>query len=443
LEAFLAKNDRSHPDLQRLRSATPAGEGRSAAPPHLDHAEKARYDVAVELITQDPNLASAVSTSRPLHELGQELWESTKLSYEQIVALSDYSYWSKGETPPAQSRLSLDRFLRRLYAAWRQGDVVQEHGKERPVFWNPVTNSRTLGTYRMYSAVEVSHLLPGSTPDERDELTAKLHEAAFAIVKGRPNGSQVADLQFRQSYQKDVAFEDPLDEPLSEARFIHFYRTGMNSAVSTKRISINASRELGDSLMKSLVDHVKDNPDEFPGIRGGKIGNPRWERPDSIIMSLTDDAAVAKVIDWLKTYQETGNGRDAFHWEPPPMTRQVLAGVGIGDAPPISHKHESFGEYRVNPIDEAVVKLPRDGSVTKDQFVAAALEALGGRIDLGEPHLNKPVGSPASSAPADVPSAAPAPPGGGHGTYLVTVAERVKLAQLSRKRKDRDWPDRG
>jgi hypothetical protein len=40
-----------------------------------------------------------------------------------------------------------------------------------------------------------------------------------------------------------------------------------------------------------------------------------------------------------------------------------------------------------------VVKLPRDGSVTEEQFVTAALDALGDRIDLGQPHLNKPAGS--------------------------------------------------
>jgi hypothetical protein len=365
--------------------------------PPLDDSEKERYDLAADLIIQDPNLASAVSTSRPLHELGPELWESTKLSYDQIVALSDYSYWSKGETPPAQSssRQSLERFLSRLYAAWQQGDVFQEDGTEWPVFWNPVTN-RTSDPYGIYLAVEVSRpLLPGGTPgeDAELELAARLYEEAFAIVKGRPDGSRVAGLQFERAYQSDVAFGDRLDEPLSEAGFIHFYRAGMNSAVPTKRIMINASRKLRHSLMKRLVDDVTDNPDKFAGVIGGKIFNPRWERPDSIDLYFADDAAAAKVIDWLKTYQETGNGRDAFHWEAPPMTRQVLAGVGIGDAPPESNRGDSFGRYRVNPIDGVVVKLPRDGSVTEEQFVAAALDALGDRIDLGQPHLNKPAGS--------------------------------------------------
>jgi hypothetical protein len=390
LGTFLVTHYERHLGEARHVSA----EGRSTAPPHLDDAEKARYDLAVELITQDPNLATKVATSRSLHELGRDLWESTKLSYGQIAALSDYSYWSNGETPPAQSpsRLSLDRFLSRLYAGWR--GARREAGILLPVFKDFVTMSWKTDAYSIYEAVEVSHPLPCSTADERDALAARLHEEAFNIVKSRPKGSQVADLVYYiRPTQYNVAPGDPLDGPLSEAQSIHFYRAGVNSDDITKRISINASRERAPALMKSLVDDVTDNPDKFAGVIGDKIFNPSRERPDSIVLYLADDAAVAKVIDWLKTYQETGDGRGAFHWEAPPMTKQVLAGVGIGDEPPPSAERESFGTYRIDPINEAVVMLPRDGSVTEEQFVAAAHDALGGRIDLDEPDRNKPAGS--------------------------------------------------
>jgi hypothetical protein len=412
LDAFLAKNGGpSHPCLRGL----PAGEdpgiqaahhvsakGPSSAqvvPPLDDDAfiGTARFHPAVDLITQDPSLAIKVATPRPLHELGRELWQSTKLSYDQIVALSDYSYWSKGETPPAQSssRLSLDRLLSRLFDVWEPRGIMRSDGTEAPLFRNPVTNDWVSAAYHIYETPEVSHPLPGSTPGDQDARAAELHRAAFNIVISRPEGSKVADLQFDLTYQRDVAPGDQLIDSLSEAIFISFYRAGADSAVATKRISINASRELGHSLMKGLVNDVIDKPGEFPGVYSGKIGNPRWERPDSIIMYLADDAAVTQVIDWLKTYQNTGDGRDAFYWDATPTALQVLAGVGIGEEPPRYNAFgsTSFGGYRAHPIDWAVVRLPRDGSVTREQFVAAAHDVLSDCIDLGQPHLNKPAGS--------------------------------------------------
>jgi hypothetical protein len=336
---------------------------------------------------------------KTLGELG-DLWPG--MSFENIVALRDYSY---GRRPlPSRSLESTTDYLRRVFALWDSGERQVEEGEERRVMervvaeYEPGFNGKIVvrkpgftvngepvtGSYDLYSMPQKSHPLT-------DDNGVPIGDPDAAVRRAQELWTEAGNIATLRSGER-------LSLPQGKS-FFRFYRRGRGPGDPiTNRIYVNASRERAPALMRDIVLQVVDDEGAYPGVQMAKIGNASIERPDSIVIYLDDEAAAEQVVNWLKQYQKQPGNSAAFHWEVPAMTEQVAPGISLGDEPPSSkYVERSFGSVRSDAIDRVLVKFPIAGAPDVNGIIRPNVEGFIGRvlnefkrvgINTDSPHLN-------------------------------------------------------
>jgi hypothetical protein len=338
--------------------------------------------------TPDPNYGAPKT-------LGQLGYLYPDISFENILALRDYSY---GNRPlPALSLENTIDYLHDVFDAWNSAGRQKDNGQA--VFI--VDGERVTGSYTLYSRPLESHPLTDGngrqlSGDAAQARAYQLFTQAADITALRPSGRQVAllgGLPWMPGFPYDRLRTQSF---LEFARsFDQFDRSSPNRVPIAKRIYVNVARERGPAVMQDFVQQVLDDDDAYPGIGSAKIGNPSHERKDGIVIYLDGDEAVEGVVRWLKSYQ--GGNRAAFNWEVPAMTEQVAAGIGLGDEVTAAQRARSFGQLRAQVIDRVLSEFPVVGSpdvygaIRPDVggFIGRVLNGFRAEgINVYSPHLN-------------------------------------------------------
>ncbi|MFD6391890.1 T3SS effector HopA1 family protein, partial [Nocardia sp. NPDC060259] len=282
------------------------------------------------------------------------------LSFDELRDLRDASYRDAGMEPPPLSRESLDNLLDQV---WANRDSIND----------------AMDVYRLYS----------DAPEPNTVSDAQAYTRAIADIVD--NGSDVrrAMLQAGMNLPMQPGESDVLS--LMPWHFVHFQRTGELGRIPVDyRVYVNPRIDAAPALMRDLVRDIIDRPDAFPGVRTAKITSPTAERSDAIVVYVRDMADVEQVTQWLRDYRDR-NG-DVFLFDAPPMTQQVLDGVGIGAHP----KGQSFGHVRAVAIQRALDTVMANGGTYAD-FLAEVQRVLpGAGVDPDSPHLRHDPDAPRS-----------------------------------------------
>ncbi len=147
---------------------------------------------------------------------------------------------------------------------------------------------------------------------------------AFSILEGRKPPAS-AYIQTREG------FVDMTPTSQENGGFYHFYRDTPSNVKS--RLYINAAADHAPELMKVLVQHVIDNPSQFPGVAGGKIAGEAGVdgRAENIVLYFKTPEDRARVITFIAEYQKAHP--DHFKATSPAMTDPVLPGVSTASEP--------------------------------------------------------------------------------------------------------------
>lgn len=185
--------------------------------------------------------------------------------------------------------------------------------------------------------------------------------------------------------------------------FYHFRRNLNNS---TERVYLHTKPLEAINVMNFVLTQMVLRPNAHPGLSNAKVAAPNPEaRFDTIVIYLSDAAALNTALSEIATYQQGGN-RHRFDHGVPRSIKEVrnhngieLIGVGTGAEPPVAlnrNKQDlllepgfsSFGSYRSELIEFALENTLRRNE-GKPQFinrVADYFKAAG--IDPREPHAH-------------------------------------------------------
>ncbi|MEF9481120.1 T3SS effector HopA1 family protein, partial [Ralstonia sp. 1B3] len=102
----------------------------------------------------------------------------------------------------------------------------------------------------------------------------------------------------------------------------------------TERVYVNAKTPHVLDVLDFLVRGVVDQPGRFPGVYAAKAAGPdaAGPRADNIVVYATDRAAVDRVVEALRHYQQ--QHPEHFHDTVPSMTEAQLRGVSTAAAEP-------------------------------------------------------------------------------------------------------------
>jgi len=263
---------------------------------------------------------------------------------EPVVELDDADILEISEEPepsrPLQtSRDSLDAFLDRVWTAR-----------------NRVTSERDV--YTMYADVtEPKEPLTGSPKEYMDRLAA--------LNKGRKGKASI--------------------EGGMEQGFWLYEREGRVPGQTRDRIYVNVASDHAVEMMEMVVKEIVDNP-EFPRATLGKVAGPKAVagRPDALVIYSEDPVTTELVIERLRVYHEAHPSY--FESGTPPITQEVLEGVGVGESPP--RRGTSFGEVRAKAIFEALrlSRMVKSGRTVFGNIVRMKLAEHG--VDVAQPHKN-------------------------------------------------------
>lgn len=107
--------------------------------------------------------------------------------------------------------------------------------------------------------------------------------------------------------------------------FFHCFSSQKGSA--RRRIYVHAARDHGVGILKKIVE-LYGNSTKGKGLLCAKIAGPGIVRDDTIVVYLTDDAAVKRVVATLETVPASQRERGV-----PAGTKEVSKGIGIADEP--------------------------------------------------------------------------------------------------------------
>ncbi|WP_280276889.1 T3SS effector HopA1 family protein [Nocardia wallacei] len=297
---------------------------------------------------------------RSLDELRQLMDSNTP--FEDLLAIREESYRQNGyDPPPNLARENLEGFMRQL---WDNRDDI---GSPRDV-------------YSMYAGSDV----PNYFSDPRGHI-----QDLAQIFAGRTPDARVGVAQMRGGkwppfFAGNVGEFNPAD-----IHFVHYQRE--NASVDAEhvdgRVYVNPRADAAAGLMHDIVREIVDNPRAFPGIYSAKVEGAAAARPDGLVIYTSGDETAQRVVAWLAEYQ--ARNPDAFMWEVPAMTYQVLPGVGFGAEPSAGMGGSSFGIARANPLFEALrATRAQGGDFTA--FRDNALEAMDrAGVDPRRPHRNR------------------------------------------------------
>ncbi|MFI5719612.1 T3SS effector HopA1 family protein, partial [Nocardia sp. NPDC051750] len=276
-------------------------------------------------------------------------------SFDELFELREQSYRRNGLEPPPLSRESLNDFL---------SDV-----------WNDESNPSTRDEiYKLYSA-----------PIEENSISdpTAYMSGVDQIFPGRQGpGARLALNQGEGSY----LYAPGDGRNPNDIYFLHFNRLdgGITSDEVGYRVYINAEGNSAPGLMRALVHEVLDRPTDYPGLYSAKIAGPGIIRSDNIVVYVKNLEHADLVTDWLRVYAENNPG--ALLPSAPPMTHQVMDGVGLGAEPPIDGT--SFGYRRAQAISEAL-HITRENGGDFNEFVRNVDDRLRKlQLDPDDPYLN-------------------------------------------------------
>src|SRR5262249_14034350 len=215
-----------------------------------------------------------------------------ELELEPVIELEDADILEIDEEPapsrPLQSSTdSLDVFLDRVWAARNRINSEQD-------------------VYDMYAEVtEPKEPLTGSPKEYMDRLSA--------LNKGR---------KVKASIQGGM-----------ERGYWLYEREGRVPGQTRDRIYVNVASDHAVEMMEMVGKDIVDNP-AFPRATLGKVAGPKavGGRPDALVIYSEDALTTELVVERLRAYHEA---HPSF-FEPgtPPITQEVLEGVGVGESPP-------------------------------------------------------------------------------------------------------------
>ena len=284
----------------------------------------------------------------------------------EVQALRAMGY--QGAVVPPTSRASLDAFL---HSVWEHRQAIL---------------AKQSSTYNLYSGAGQTNPLTETPQQYMSDLAA--------IAQQRPGGA-VSHIQGVTSPRPGDQITSALasQRPDLGRKFFMFFRSGtirnesIVEAVS-ERIYLDIRADQATRVMQHIVAGVIDNPVGFPRIVAAKLTGPTGvqKRVDAIVIYGQDQAAMASVLDWVRNYQSSNPA--AFGLATPPMTEQVLPGVGVGSEPLPRHGGESFGGLRTSLIENAL-RQTMASSGTQIEFERLVDEAFrSAGINAEQPHLN-------------------------------------------------------
>ena len=309
------------------------------------------------LVLQRPSLVAAVRTVPELEAM--LTGPGARIPFEQVVALRTLARRIAGAADRSLSADSLEAFLNLV---WEQRATAL--GSQR-------------GVYGLYSAATEANPLTRAEQAVLDDYAA--------IARARPAGA----VTMTQRGQRVLALQTSglLTPDRVGNTFFHFIRAGADPTRVTQRIYLNLAADEAATTMRSVVQHVVDDPAHFPGIAEAKIAGSSMlaRRAETVVIYAESEGAAGNVVAWLREQQHLNPG--VFRDSTPPMTEQVLRGVSEAAEPAVSGT--SFGELRSNAIQQALVETAAGGD--RGAFVARARELLAhSGVDLANPARNAP-----------------------------------------------------
>ncbi|AJW46943.1 LWXIA domain-containing protein [Ralstonia mannitolilytica] len=178
--------------------------------------------------------------------------------------------------------------------------------------------------YRLYART-------GGVTGPEDTMPGEFYfPRLIALAEQRPEGAYTVS-------QADGAFVDSTMPTEGRARttFYHFMREDglVDPNAVTERVYVNAKTPHVLDVLDFLVRGVVDQPGRFPGVYAAKAAGPdaAGPRADNIVVYATDRAAVDRVVEALRHYQQ--QHPDHFHDTVPSMTQAQLRGVSTAAEP--------------------------------------------------------------------------------------------------------------
>ncbi|MFI7000538.1 C2 family cysteine protease [Nocardia sp. NPDC050175] len=245
----------------------------------------------------------------------------------------------------------------------------------------------------IHSADEIYDLYSDRGAGERAEVEYVYLDALMEILDSRAPGP--AREAIVPGYDRVLTADDADHWTYEDIPFVQYNRVqalgGMRGEEIGFKVYVNTSGSARPGVTARVVREVIDDPDRFPGVYAAKVAGPLERRVDGLVIYLRDQEAVHRVIEWLRDVQSTD--ADSFLWDVPPMTEQVLAGVGFAAERP----QESFGWSRARIIFSAL-GVHRGGNI--EGFHGEVLNRFRvNGIDPDRPHLNL-SGTAAAALPA-------------------------------------------
>ncbi|MFE6923270.1 T3SS effector HopA1 family protein, partial [Nocardia sp. NPDC057663] len=294
------------------------------------------------------NLPDGAGPPRTLEELRRA---DPDLTFDDLLDLRDASYRDAGIEPPPLSRESLDNLLREV---WANRDSVHD----------------PMDVYNLYSGA----------PEPNVASDPAAYTRAVGDIVDTPSEARKAMLQAASSFPMEPGQSDALG--LLPWHFVHFQRTGDAGTIEVGyRVYVNPRIDAAPALMRDLVHDIIDRPDAFPGVRTAKITTPTAERSDAIVVYVRDLDDVQQVTRWLSDYRDRAG--DVFLFDAPPMTQQVMEGVGVGAHP----KGKSFGHVRAVAIQRALDAVQANGGDFADFLAEVQRQLPAAGVDPNTPHL--------------------------------------------------------
>ncbi|MCO5413536.1 LWXIA domain-containing protein [Ralstonia mojiangensis] len=177
--------------------------------------------------------------------------------------------------------------------------------------------------YRLYSRT-------GGVTGPEDTMPGEFYfPRLIALAEQRPEGAY--------AMSQDGAYIDSTMPTDGRARttFYHFMREDgrVDPDAVTERVYVNAKTQHVLDVLDFLVRGVVDQPGRFPGIYAAKASGPdaAGPRADNIVVYATDRAAVDRVVEALRHYQQ--QHPEHFHDTVPSMTEAQLRGVSTAAEP--------------------------------------------------------------------------------------------------------------
>ena len=240
--------------------------------------------------------------------------------------------------------------------------------------------------------------------DKSSDSLGKYLKKYFSATRAASGFTQLS----RQNWQRlavrakaDSERARPLRCPLLSRTFYHFRRS---AAKSSHRVYLHVRPVQAINVMDYIVRDLVMKPVDHPGLTNAKVGAPDVEaRSDTIVIYVSDEAEVQRVLTKIAAYQRGGK-QSYFEHGTTRGTKHItdhkgvpLVGVGVGAEPPVALRRvgdylvtipypSSFGSFRSELITHAVENT-LDSGEGKAEFldrVETYFRAAG--IDPGRPH---------------------------------------------------------